>query len=512
MRPWQDHLPPHREMTTADLTRAGTLVRAWSRRWSDVPEARLWLEVGTGGERLAPPNRSEGRWWTAGEFDAATRSAAGRLRSAGLSPGDRVVWSTDSSVASLVAHIGALRAGLVVVPANTGYSERELAHIVEDTGPRVAVVDRADQAEWIRRASAEPVVVIGSGLELPEGDPGPIDAAAPDDPALICFTSGTTGMPKGAVLRHCNLLAATESVTTAWRWTSEDRLVHCLPIFHAHGLCVGVYGTLLAGGSAVLLPGFDPGSVADAVDGHGASLFFGVPTMYHRLVGSGRSRSLGRLRLCVSGSAPLAPTLHREVTAASGVAVLERYGMTETLMNVSNPYDGERRPGTVGFPLPGVEVRLSRDGEILVRGPNVFDGYWRRPQTDAEVFVAAEDGGGRWFRTGDLGEEVDGYLAIRGRSKELIISGGFNVYPAEIEDVLAGHPGVAEVAVTGTASDEWGEIVTAWIVPEGTAPSVEDLAAFTASTLAPYKRPRLVRVVDALPRNALGKVVRSDLH
>ena len=512
MRPWQDHLPPHSDMTSADLTAAGTLMRAWSRRWDGAPEARLWLEVGSRSERPARSNRGDGRWWTAGEFDAATRSAAGRLQAAGLSAGDRVVWSTDSSVASLVAHVGALRAGLVVVPANTAYSERELAHIVADAGPKGAIVDRPEQAEWIRRASAGPIVVAGSGLELPEGDPDPLDAAAPDDPALICFTSGTTGRPKGAVLRHRNLLAATESVTTAWRWTPEDRLVHCLPIFHAHGLCVGAYGTLLAGGSAVLLPGFDPRSVAGAIGDHAATLFFGVPTMYYRLVRSGQASPLGRLRLCVSGSAPLPAALHRQVTDASGVAVLERYGMTETLMNVSNPYDGERRPGTVGFPLPGVEVRFAPDGEILVRGPNVIDGYWRRPQTDSQVFVAPDDGGSRWFRTGDLGEEVDGYLVIRGRSKEMIISGGFNVYPSEIEDALAAHPGVAEVAVTGTASDEWGEIVTAWIVPEGTAPSVEDLAEFTAATLAPYKRPRLVRVVDALPRNAMGKVVRSDLR
>ena len=185
--------------------------------------------------------------------------------------------------------------------------------------------------------------------------------------------------------------------------------------------------------------------------------------------------------------------------------------MTETLMNVSNPYEGERRAGTVGFPLPGVEVGLADDAEILVRGPNVFGGYWRRPATNAEAFVAGDDGGSPWFRTGDLGEEEDGYLAIRGRSQELIISGGFNVYPREVEDVLADHPGVLEVAVTGTASPEWGEVVTAWIVPDGRAPSVDELAAFTGDRLAPFKRPRLVHVVESLPRNALGKVVRSQL-
>ncbi len=511
LRPWRHHLPPGSPMTAADLTSRGTLLRAWARRWADAPGARLWLEPGSG--RSVSPERAPrpDGWWGAGEFEEATRRAAGKLRAAGLSPGDRMVWSTGSSVASLVAHVGALRAGLVVVPANTAYSERELSHIVADTGAAAAVVDRPDQAEWVRRAAAGPVVVARSDLGLPDGDPGPIDEAAPDDPALICFTSGTTGVPKGAVLSHRNLLAATESVTAAWRWTAGDRLVHCLPIFHAHGLCVGVYGTLLAGASAVLLPGFDPAAVAGAAEDHAGTLFFGVPTMYHRLVGSDHLGRLRGLRLCVSGSAPLSRRLHGEVTAASGIVVLERYGMTETIMNVSNPYEGERRAGTVGFPLPGVEVRLAHDGEVLVRGPNVFDGYWQRPEADAEAFLADDDGGSRWFRTGDLGEDDDGYLVIRGRSKELIISGGYNVYPGEVEEVLATHPGVAEVAVTGTDSDEWGEVVTAWIVPDGRPPSVEELARFTRASLAPYKRPRLVHIVDALPRNALGKVVRGEL-
>jgi malonyl-CoA/methylmalonyl-CoA synthetase len=501
-------------MTVADLSSQGTLVAAWSRRWSEDPDALVWLEPHGAETNRSGADRPPGRWWTAGEFDAATRRAAGRFRAAGLEVGDRVVWSTPSSVASLVAHVGALRAGLVVVPANTAYSERELAHIVADVRASAAIVDRADQGEWVGRAAVGPMVVTGPDLDLADGDPGTVDAAQPDDPALICFTSGTTGNPKGAVLRHRNLLAATESVVAAWRWTAEDRLVHCLPVFHAHGLAVGVYGTLLAGGSAVLLPGFDPAAVAGAAEDHASTLFFGVPTMYHRLVGSGQIGRLSAQRLCVSGSAPLSAELHGAVTAASRIVVLERYGMTETLMNVSNPYEGERRAGTVGFPLPGVELRVAGDGEILVRGPNVFDGYWERPQANAEIFVAADDagaGGLPWFRTGDVGEESDGYLAIRGRLKEMIISGGFNVYPAEVEDVLVAHPAVAEVAVTGTPSDEWGEVVTAWIVPDGPSPSLEELTRFTQSTLAPYKRPRLVHVVDELPRNALGKVVRSRL-
>jgi malonyl-CoA/methylmalonyl-CoA synthetase len=500
MRPWTDHLPEGSVVDASGLTAAGTLPRAWARRWGDDPAAPLWREAGTGG------------WRTAEEFDAATRLVAGRLRGAGLLPGDRVVWSTSSSIAALAAHVGALRAGLVVVPSNTAYSERELAHIVADVRPSAAIVERDEQATWIRSASTGRMVIVGPEVDLPDTDPGPIDQAAPDDPALICFTSGTTGSPKGAVLAHRNILAATESVTAAWRWAPDDRLVHCLPVFHAHGLGVGVYGTLLAGASAVLLPGFDPGAVARAAGDDRATLFFGVPTMYHRLIGSGQASALRGLRVCVSGSAPLSPDLHGQVSAAVGSQVLERYGMTETLMNVSNPYDGERRAGTVGFPLPGVDLRFAADGEILVRGPNVFGGYWERPGSNLEAFVSEGEGGQAWFRTGDLGEDVDGYLVIRGRSKELIISGGFNVYPSEVEDVLARHPAVAEVAVTGTPSEEWGEVVTAWIVPDGPAPSVGDLAEFTISSLAPYKRPRVVRVVDALPRNALGKVLRGELR
>jgi len=475
---------------------AGTLLHRWAGRWGAAPGAPLW--------------RDGGRWWSAGEFDDATRRAAGRLRTAGLAPGDRVVWSVRSSVEALVAHVGALRAGLVVVPANTAYTEPELAHIVRDVRAAGAVVGRPEQAGWVR-AAAPGAVVVDPRLDLPDGDPGPLDTAGPDDPALICFTSGTTGAPKGAVLRHRNLLAATESVTRAWRMSPDDRLVHCLPVFHAHGLAVGAYGTMTAGGSAVLLPGFDPAAVADAARAERATLFFGVPTMYHRLVATGRATDLSGLRLCVSGSAPLPAELHAAATAAIGSVVLERYGMTETLMNTSNPYEGERRAGTVGFPLPGVEVVVDGTGGVLLRGPNVFDGYFERDAANAEAFRDLDDGGGPWFATGDLGEDVDGYLVIRGRSEELIISGGFNVYPTEVEDVLARCPGVAEVAVTGTPSDEWGEVVTAWVVPDGAPPTVEALRAHCDGRLAPYKQPRLVRSVDVLPRNALGKVVRADL-
>jgi len=314
------------------------------------------------------------------------------------------------------------------------------------------------------------------------------------------------------VLTHRNLLANSTSIAVTWRWEVDDRLVHALPIFHGHGLCVALYTSLLVGASAVLLPGFDAGAVLDACAEHRATLFFGVPTMYHRLLASGRVGELARLRLAVSGSAPLRAELHGEIARLAGTSVLERYGMTETLMTLSNPYDGERRPGTVGFPFPGVEVQVEESstgagGQILVKGPAVFSGYWERPAATAAGFA---DG---WFCTGDLAEVDDGYVRILGRATELVISGGYNVYPAEVEDVLLGHPSVAEVAVTGTPSDEWGEVVTAWVVADGASPlDAGAVLAYAAERLASYKRPRLLRVVDALPRNAMGKVQRSALR
>jgi malonyl-CoA/methylmalonyl-CoA synthetase len=419
-----------------------------------------------------------------------------------------MLFSAEPSLELAIAHVGALRAGIVVVPVNTAYREREVAHIVSNARPKAALLDSDDRGDWVRAAVQPNVVVVGPDVDLPDHEPATLDEAASNEPALIGYTSGTTGSPKGAVLSHANLLAGSESVALAWRWTAADRLVLALPLFHAHGLCVGLHGTLLAGASAVLLPRFEVDAVLDAAGDHAASLFFGVPTMYHRLAQSPRVGELSRLRLCVSGSAPLPADLHRALAERGGQQVLERYGMTETMMLVSNPYDGERRPGSVGFLLPGVELRLSggREGEIQVRGPNVFAGYRERPQATADSF---SDG---WFCTGDLGSiDADGYVRILGRSKELIISGGLNVYPREVEEVLLDHPDVAEVAVVGTPSDEWGEVVTAFVVGAGRHRTAEPLLAFAAEQLAPFKRPRLVHFVDRLPRNALGKVLKHEL-
>ncbi len=509
LRSWKDHLPAGADPGSLDLTAGGSLPAVWAARWAADPDRPLLLDL------AGRPDR----WITAGELDDRTRAAAGRFATLGLRPGDRVLSHLAAGPAAAVAAVAVLRAGLVLVPANPDSADRELTDVIADVRPRALVT--ADPARVARLADGTgvPPAVLGPDLDPADGspasvgDPGelPLDAPDPDRPALIGFTSGTTGSPKGAVLSQGNLLAGAEALRLAWGWEPDDRLVHGLPLFHAHGLCVGLFGTLLAGASAVLLPRFDPGAVLDAARDHRASLFFGVPTMYHRLFASGRAGELARLRLAVSGSAPLAAGLHRELADTAGVTVLERYGMTETLMNASNPLHGDRRAGTVGFPLPGVDIRIEGGGEdggeVLLRGPNVFAGYWERPVATAEAFT---DG---WFRSGDLGAVDDaGYLRLLGRSKELIISGGFNVYPAEVEDVLLAHPAVAEVAVTGTPSEEWGEVVTAWVVPAGPPPSPGDLMAYAADRLAPYKRPRLVRFVDALPRNAMGKVQRGELQ
>ncbi len=468
-----------------------SLPAAWATRWAATPDAAVLAEAG-------------GAWLTAGELEDRSRRVAGRLFGAGLRPGDRVLYSTATSIDLVVAHVAAYRSGLVVVPTNTAYTEREVAHVVSDAGVRAAVVDDADRARWVRDTAGSDVVVIGPEVDLPDGPPPPLDTVGPDDLAHLGYTSGTTGAPKGAALTHGNLLANSEALERAWRWTAEDRLVLALPLFHAHGLCNGLHGTLLAGASAVLLAGFTVDGVLDAAAAHDATLFFGVPTMYHRLAASPRAAELARLRLCVSGSAALPADLHGALQRDAGTTVLERYGMTETNMLVSNPYDGDRRAGTVGLPLPGVDLRLAGRGEIEVRGPGVFGGYWERPDATTESFT--DDG---WFRTGDLGDHDEaGYLRILGRAKELIITGGYNVYPREVEDVLCAHPAVVEAAVVGVASAEWGETVVAHVVGTGDDATV---AAWAESQLAGFKCPREYHWVEALPRNALGKVQKHLL-
>ncbi len=495
---WSRHLAPGVRAESVDLLARRSLPAAWARTWSTAPDARA-IHDGDG-------------WITAGELDVRSRGVAARLARAGLRTGDRIVMSAEASGNLVVAHVAALRLGLVVVPVNGAYREREITHIVTDCAPAAALVDSPERGAVIAAATSAPIVVTGPTVDLPDGPQPRLDESGPDDLALLCYTSGTTGAPKGAMLSHGNALASCEALRLAWRWTAEDRLVLALPLFHVHGLGVGLHGTLLCGAAAILVPRFEPDAVFDAARTHRATLFFGVPTMYARLADSERVGELANLRLCVSGSAPLPAELHERLEARAGIRVLERYGMTETIMNVSNPYDGERRAGTVGFPLPGVELQLgdggdAGPGEILLRGPNVFPGYWHQEAATAAAFTA--DG---WFRTGDIGaRDPDGYLRIVGRSKELIISGGFNVYPREVEDVLRAHPGVADVAVVGQPSDEWGELVVAVVVPADPPVTEAALLEYAAQELAPYKRPRRVRFVDELPRNALGKVLRHQL-
>jgi malonyl-CoA/methylmalonyl-CoA synthetase len=484
---WAPHLP--RDVDRVDLLREGTLVRAWTRRWAEDP-ARPVLHTEPVG------------WLSAAALERETRRFAGRLHGAGLRAGDRILLSWPSSAELVIAHVAALRLGLVVVPANPGYREGELVHIACDAGPRAALLASDEARAWVR--AVDPRIV----LDVPGDDSqAPLDSAEPTDPALLVYTSGTTGAPKGALHNHSSLLASAEAVRIAWRWSPEDRLILALPLFHVHGLCVGLFGTLLAGASLILMSSFEVNAVLDAAVS-GATLLFGVPTMYARLAASPRLGDLGRLRLCVCGSAPLTAALFDRIAAGSGQAIVERYGMSETLMNISNPVDGERRAGSVGLPLPGVEVRLAPDGEILLRGPNLFAGYWKNDAATAAAFTEAG-----WFRSGDLAERAqDGYYSIVGRAKELIISGGFNVHPREVEEILLAHPHVAEVAVAGTPSEEWGEVVTAYVVSRvGHLLDEADVMAFAAARLATYKRPRAVHVVNGLPRNALGKVIRAAL-
>ncbi len=491
---WTVHVPPGIDAGSLDVVAERSLPAAWEAAWAWDMSAPVVADV------------RSARWMSAGELEESSRAAAQRFLRLGLDQGSRVLFSCASSVELVIAHVGALRAGLVVLPVNSSYRPRELSHILRDARPSAAVVD--DNGRGADLHEADPgLVVVGPYVDGP-ARAGTVDLPPPDaaSAALMAYTSGTTGVPKGALHSHASLLASARSVAIAWRWSPADRLVLSLPLFHGHGLCVGLHGTLLAGASAVLVPRFGAGAVLDAAAQHRASLFFGVPTMYHRLADSARAGELRSLRLCVSGSAALPAELHRGIEELSGQQILERYGTTETLMCVSNPYEGERRAGTVGFPLPGVQVRLADDGEILVRGPNVFLGYWGQPQQTAD----AMDGG--WYRTGDLGRlDPDGYLRILGRSKELIITGGFNVYPREVEEVLLGHPAVAEAAVVGIPSEEWGEMVIAFVVPTGERCRVDELREFAVRELAAYKLPKELYFVDSLPRNALGKVIKSEL-
>jgi malonyl-CoA/methylmalonyl-CoA synthetase len=495
------HHGPHGSFVPADLTAGGTLASMWSARWSAEPH-RIALVDGHD-----PSSRLNG---DALRNESAVAAAA--LGAHGVGPHHRVLWSCSPSLDSIVALLGALRLGAVVVAVNPAATRSELAYLARDAEPSASVVERAEVKAWIAADDRAGPVLLPQDLRSPVGALADVvlDASSPDDDALIVYTSGTTGEPKGAVHTHRSLLAGTQALRVAWGWEPDDRLILALPLFHVHGLCAGLFGTLSAGGTAVVFGRFSPALVLDAVAE--SSMFFGVPTMYHRLAESGRAAELSTLRLCVSGSAPLPADLWRRFESDHRVRVLERYGMSETLLTLSNPLDGERRPGSVGLPLPGVEAIVADAdahgvGELMVRCPSMCRGYWNRPDASASSWVSG------WFATGDLASVAeDGYFSIRGRRTELIITGGHNVYPAEVEAVLARHPSVREIAVVGLPSEEWGESVTAFVVGNDGDPDVDALAAVAAKELTSYKWPREYRVVDSLPRNAMGKVIRRSLH
>jgi malonyl-CoA/methylmalonyl-CoA synthetase len=428
------------------------------------------------------------------------------------------VWATPTLHTS-VAVVAALLAGVSVVPINPKIGERELEHILADSAPTLVV--------------AEADVPLPGGLaDLPcqqvdfAGQPGDLPAEAEAEaPALIVYTSGTTGPPKGVVLPRRAIAATLDALEDAWHWTADDVLVHALPLFHVHGLILGILGPLRRGGSVRHLGRFSTEAVAKELV-TGATMMFGVPTMYHRIAGEvgtdkALARALSGARLLVSGSAALPVHDHELITAATGQRVVERYGMTETLMNTSVRADGERKPGTVGVPLAGVEARLIDEagvivedsdgetiGEIQVRGPNLFTEYLNRPDATAAAFV---DG---WFATGDMAtRDAGGYLRIVGRkATDLIKSGGYKIGAGEIENVLLEHPGVSEVAVTGEPDPDLGERIVAWVVPVGERPAERELSDHVARLLAPHKRPRVVRFLDALPRNDMGKVMKRSLY
>jgi malonyl-CoA/methylmalonyl-CoA synthetase len=488
-------------MSDVDLLEGGSLPGAWTAAWRSAGSRTVLSTL-------------DGVRVSADELEVRTATAAGRYAAAGLGPGDRVLMSAGTGVDLVVAYVGAIRLGLTVVPANNAYTATELRTLVDASRPKLAVLDDPSRLDAGSVATTSVATTTVSLDGLPSATEVELDRAGADDTALIIYTSGTTGRPKGVPLSHGNLLASAHAVRLAWRWDPDDNLVLCLPLFHVHGLGVGLHGTLVTGAAATVIPRFEPGAIGEAVTKAGATMLFGVPTMYLRLAESPSLPDLAALRLAVSGSAPLPAELHAAVRAGCGQAVLERYGMTETVMLVSNPYDGERRPGTVGFPLPGVQVRLApREGgtaEIEVRGPNVITGYLDNPAATAEAYTS--DG---WFRTGDLGVvDPDGYLTISGRAKELIITGGYNVYPREVEEVLRSHPRVLDAAVVGSASEQWGETVVGFVVPGDAmdeATLLSELDEWCAERLVQYKRPREWRIVESIPRNALGKIMRHEL-
>jgi malonyl-CoA/methylmalonyl-CoA synthetase len=460
-----------------------------------------------------------------------TARFAGALIRRGVQPGDRVAVQVDKSVQAVLLYIACLRLGAVFVPINTANTANEVEYFMRDSQPRLAVIRPADRALLAPVAAQAGVLHVetldADGGSLPELA-AQCDASAElprslraDSPAAIVYTSGTTGRSKGAMLSRSNLASNAATLVEAWRFTGSDVLLHVLPLFHIHGLFAAINTVLASGSGLLLLPKFDAAPTLQHLAQ--ATVFMGVPTHYTRLLQLPRlsRETTASVRLFVSGSAPLLSETHREFLQRTGHVILERYGMTETLMNTSNPYDGVRKPGSVGLPLPGIEIRVAQGeipaaapddsaiGTLEVRGPNVFAGYWRDPEKTRGEFTA--DG---WFKTGDLGRiDGDGYVHIVGRGKDLVISGGYNVYPKEVESELDALPGVSESAVFGVPHPDFGEGVTAVVVPQpGANLSEAEIVNSLQARLARYKIPKRVLLIDELPRNAMGKVQKNELR
>ncbi len=463
-----------------------------------------------------------------GAFVAEAARAAHALRSSGLQPGDRVALQLEKSAHMLAVIAGAIQAGIVFLPLNPAYTPAEVGYFVGDAGARLLLADQAlapGLAPVAAAAGAELQVLNADGsggfgaLMRDQAGVFPTGARGPDDLAALLYTSGTTGRSKGAMMSHANLLSNAEMLVREWHFTERDVLLHALPVFHTHGLFVATNVALLAGAAMVFLPKFE----ARAVIRHlpQATAMMGVPTFYTRLLAEpALDRSLtAHVRLFISGSAPLLAETHRDWQARTGHMILERYGMTETNMNTSNPYEGERRPRPRGRPRPGGEGRVCDPdgtqrprgavGVIEVRGPNVFQGYWRMPEK-----TRAERRADGFFITGDLGVmAADGYVTIVGRAKDLVISGGFNIYPKEVEEAIDALPSVLESAVIGAPHPDLGEGLVAIIVPRaGAAPDAGAILAALAPVLARFKLPRHIVISADLPRNAMGKVQKAQLR
>jgi malonyl-CoA/methylmalonyl-CoA synthetase len=467
------------------------------------------------------------------DLDRATAMMANLLRSLGLPEGSRIAVQVEKSVEAMMLYLATLRAGYVFLPLNTAYQSAEIEYFIGNAEPAVVVCSPKNFG-WVSRiafqAGTKNVFTLGddrTGSLLDRAaqhsDRHEIAVAGEDDLAAILYTSGTTGRSKGAMLTHGNLLSNAQVLKKYWGWVPGDVLIHALPIFHVHGLFVAIHGALLNGSKMIWLSKFDPKKVIEAMPR--ASVFMGVPTLYVRLLAeAGLTREAVRnMRLFIAGSAPLLIETFNAWRERTGHTILERYGMSETIMLTSNPYDakqGERRGGTVGFPLPGVGLRVVGDdgskplptgeiGGIQVKGPNVFKGYWRMPEKTAEEFTS--DG---WFKTGDVGKvDERGYVSIVGRSKDLIISGGYNVYPAEIEGFINELPGVAESALVGVPHPDFGEVGVAVVIPKGGSKlEPEAIVATLKAQLANFKIPKRCFVVQELPRNTMGKVQKNLLR